>query len=313
MHNMQFFIQDNTIFYPNVTDYDLGETFLCGQAFRFDEYDGGFKGFIGKQLCHITLTCDNNADIADCKTCTADADSAVGADNTKGTAQAQKGGTLAVKLLHTQPTEELAQKIGEFLSLDMDYTALKKQFSQDETVAKAIQFAPGIRVLNQDFFETLITFIISQNNNIPRIKQLCDRLGQNYGTKVGDSFAFPTAEQMKDITEQDFKDMKFGFRAKYLTDAVAKVLDGTIDETVVKSLPYEQAQKYLMQIKGVGPKVADCVLLFSCRQYESFPKDVWIKKAMAQLFPKGFPDCCKGYEGIAQQYIFHYARFNLKD
>ena len=186
-------------------------------------------------------------------------------------------------------------------------------YNSEKTVAKAIEFAPGIRVLNQDFFETLITFIISQNNNIPRIKQLCDRLGERYGTKVGESWAFPTAEQMKDITEQDYKDMKFGFRAKYLADAVAKVLDGTIDEKVVKSLSYKEAQEYLMQIKGVGPKVADCVLLFSCRQYESFPKDVWIKKAMAQLFPNGFPQCCKGYEGIAQQYIFHYARFNLKD
>ena len=276
---MQYTIADKKILYTNVTDYDLAQTFLCGQAFRFDEYEGGFRGFIEKQLCQITL----------------------------------EDTTLAVELVYGAPTDDLAVKIGEFLSLDMDYTALKKQFSQDETVAKAIEFAPGIRVLNQDFFETLITFIISQNNNIPRIKQLCDRLGERYGTKVGESWAFPTAEQMKDITEQDYKDMKFGFRAKYLADAVAKVLDGTIDEKVVKSLSYKEAQEYLMQMKGVGPKVADCVLLFSCRQYESFPKDVWIKKAMAQLFPNGFPQCCKGYEGIAQQYIFHYARFNLKD
>ena len=276
---MQYTIKDKKILYTNVTDYDLAQTFLCGQAFRFDEYEGGFRGFIEKQLCQVTL----------------------------------EGTTIAVELVYGTPTDDLAVKIGEFLSLDMDYTALKKQFSQDETVAKAIEFAPGIRVLNQDFFETLITFIISQNNNIPRIKQLCDRLGERYGTKVGESWAFPTAEQMKDITEQDYKEMKFGFRAKYLADAVAKVLDGTIDEKVVKSLSYKEAQEYLMQIKGVGPKVADCVLLFSCRQYESFPKDVWIKKAMAQLFPNGFPQCCKGYEGIAQQYIFHYARFNLKD
>ena len=299
---MQFTIQDNVILYHNITDYDLAETFLCGQAFRFDEYEGGFKGFIEKQLCHITLTCTDTGEGnmgygCDCSTDKTDSDA--------------NGATLAVKLLTAQPTPQLAEKIGAFLSLDMDYTALKKQFSQDETVAKAMEFAPGIRVLNQDFFETLITFIISQNNNIPRIKQLCDRLSENYGTKVGENYAFPTAQQMKNITEQDYKDMKFGFRAKYLTDAVAKVLSGEIDETTVKSLPYEEAQKYLMQIKGVGPKVADCVLLFSCRQYESFPKDVWIKKAMAQLFPDGFPACCKGYEGIAQQYIFHYARHML--
>ncbi len=282
---MQYIIQDNKILYTNVTDYDLAQTFLCGQAFRFDEKDGGFIGFIEKQLCYITLTGQN-------ENCTAPA-------------------TLTVELVYGTPTEEIAEKIGCFLSLDMDYTSLKNQFRQDETVAKAIEFAPGIRVLNQDFFETLITFIISQNNNIPRIKQLCDRISERYGTKVGDTYAFPTAEQMRDITEEDYKEMKFGFRAKYLADAVAKVLSGEIEEKTVKSLSYADAQKYLMQIKGVGPKVADCVLLFSCRQYESFPKDVWIKKAMEQLFPNGIPDCCKGYEGIAQQYIFHYARHTL--
>lgn len=289
MQKIHYTIQDNKILYRHFGDYHLAQTFQCGQAFRFDEYKAGFKGFIEKQLCYITL--DSG---------TADSEGCCGDD-----------AVLAVELLHTEPTDELAVKIGEFLSLDTDYTTLKKRFAQNETLAKAIDFAPGIRVLNQDFFETLITFIISQNNNIPRIKQLCDRISHNYGTKVGDTWAFPTAGQMKDITEQDYKDMKFGFRAKYLTDAVAKVLDGTIDEATVKSLSYEDAQKYLMQIKGVGPKVADCVLLFSCRQYRSFPKDVWIKKAMAQLFPEGIPKEAEGFEGIAQQYIFHYARHTL--
>lgn len=290
MQKIQYEIKDNKILYKNFGDYHLAQTFLCGQAFRFDEYRDGFKGFVEKQLCYITLDSDSSAE---------------GICGEKA--------VMTVELLHTQPTDDLAVKIGQFLSLDTDYTALKKRFAQNETLAKAIDFAPGIRVLNQDFFETLITFIISQNNNIPRIKQLCDRLSERYGTKVGDTYAFPTAQQMKDITEQDYKDMKFGFRAKYLADAVAKVLSVEISEAVVKSLSYEEAQKYLMQIKGVGPKVADCVLLFSCRQWRSFPKDVWIKKAMAQLFPDGIPKEAEGYEGIAQQYIFHYARFNLKD
>ena len=280
MQKIDYTICDKKILYKNFGDYDLAQTFLCGQAFRFDPYKDGFKGFICKQLCYITMPA---ADV------------------------------ISVELLYDTPTDELAVQIGGFLSLGMGYTALKARFAQDETLAKAISFAPGIRVLNQDFFETLITFIISQNNNIPRIKKLCDALGERYGTRVGDSFAFPTAQQLKDVTEQEYKDMKFGFRAKYLADAVQKVLCGQIEENTVKAMPYEQAQQYLMQIKGVGPKVADCVLLFSCRQYRSFPKDVWIKKAMAQLFPSGIPRQAQGYEGIAQQYIFHYARFNLKD
>ena len=293
MNNIQFILNTDKIVYKNIGDYHLADTFECGQAFRFDPYMDGYKGFIEKQLCHITIRNEKGTAIP----------SSVGVDNA----------VMEVRFFHTQPTEDLAVKTAQFLALDTDYSALKKQFAQNETMAEAIKFAPGIRVLNQDFFETLITFIISQNNNIPRIKQLCDRISEHYGTKVGDTCAFPTAEQMADITEQDYKDMKFGFRAKYLADAVAKVLDGTISEETVKSLTYEEAQKYLMQIKGVGPKVADCVLLFSCRQYRSFPKDVWIKKAMAQLFPNGIPKEIEGYEGIAQQYIFHFARFNLKD
>ncbi|MBQ9845526.1 MAG: DNA glycosylase [Oscillospiraceae bacterium] len=291
MNNIQFVLNTDKIIYTSVGDYNLADTFECGQAFRFDPYNGGYRGFIEKQLCHITLQNENGQNVPAVK----DGENA----------------TLTVQLMHTLPTESEAIKIGQFLSLDTDYTALKKQFAENEIMAKAIEFAPGIRVLNQDFFETLITFIISQNNNIPRIKQLCDRISEKYGTKVGDTCAFPTAEQMRCITEQDYKDMKFGFRAKYLADAVAKVLNGEVDEAVVKSLSYEDAQEYLMQIKGVGPKVADCVLLFSCRQYRSFPKDVWIKKAMAQLFPDGIPKEIEGYEGIAQQYIFHYARHTL--
>ena len=291
MNNIQFILNTDKIVYKNIGDYHLADTFECGQAFRFDPYMDGYKGFIEKQLCHITIRDEQG--------------------NTLPSATDGDNAVMEVRFSHTQPTEDLAVKTAQFLALDTDYSALKKQFAQNETMAEAIKFAPGIRVLNQDFFETLITFIISQNNNIPRIKQLCDRISENYGTKVGDTFAFPTAEQMRDITEQDYKDMKFGFRAKYLADAVAKVLDGTIDEATVKSLSYEDAQKYLMQIKGVGPKVADCVLLFSCRQYRSFPKDVWIKKAMAQLFPNGIPKEIEGYEGIAQQYIFHFARHTL--
>ncbi|MBR5252120.1 MAG: DNA-3-methyladenine glycosylase 2 family protein [Oscillospiraceae bacterium] len=276
---MQYDIQNNSIIYRNVTDYDLHQTFLCGQAFRFDEYRDGFKGFIGSHLCYITLCGEN----------------------------------LTVEFFYGKPTDTDAVAIGQFLSLDMDYAALKKQFAQDEKLAAAMEFAPGIRVLNQNFFETLITFIISQNNNIPRIKKLCDALSERYGTQVGDSFAFPTAQQLAQVTQEDYREMRFGFRAKYLADAVAKVLDGTINEGTVKSLDYPAAQQYLMQISGVGPKVADCVLLFSCRQYSSVPKDVWIKRAIATLYPDGFPDCCAGYEGIAQQYIFHWARHNLKE
>ena len=174
MNNIQFILNTDKIVYKNIGDYHLADTFECGQAFRFDPYMDGYKGFIEKQLCHITIRDEKGTAIP----------SSVGVDNA----------VMEVRFFHTQPTEDLAVKTAQFLALDTDYTALKKQFAQNETMAEAIKFAPGIRVLNQDFFETLITFIISQNNNIPRIKQLCDRISENYGTKVGDTFAFPTSE-----------------------------------------------------------------------------------------------------------------------
>lgn len=275
---MEYLIQNNTVIFKNVMPYNLYDTFNCGQTFRFDSFKEGFKGFIYNMLCYIKI---ENQD-------------------------------MYVEVLNGTPSDKDAAVIGHFMALDMDYAALQKQFCQDPVLKKAVEFAPGIRVLNQDFFQMLITFIISQNNNIPRIKKLCDLLGEKYGSKVGESYVFPTAAQMKDITEQDFKDMKFGFRAKYLCDAVEKVNSGFISEETIKQLSYKDAAKYLMQIKGVGPKVADCILLFGCARYESFPKDVWINRAMEILFPDGLDEKYDEYKGIAQQYIFHYARFNLK-
>ena len=125
-------------------------------------------------------------------------------------------------------------------------------------------------------------------------------------------YAFPTPQQLADVTIEQYSELRMGFRAKYVYDAVQKILSGQVSEEAVKNMAYADAQKHLMQIKGVGPKVADCVLLFSCEKWESFPKDVWINRAMEQLFPDGLPRCVEGLEGIAQQYIFHYARFNLE-
>ena len=268
-----------TLIFEGMEDYDLEATFNCGQCFRWDSWQDGWRGFAGPYLCHICM----------------------------------EGDALTVhSLTPVDNMDDFAGFMLHYLSLDADYAAMKQQFSQDETMKKAIEFSPGIWVLNQPFFETLLTFIISRNNNIPRIKKIVDAMAQAYGTKTGDVYAFPTVQQLKDVTVEEYAELRMGFRAKYIYDAVQKVLSGEISEETVKSLPYRQAQKYLMQVKGVGPKVADCVLLFSCEKEESFPKDVWINRALEQLFPQGLPQCIKGKEGIAQQYIFHYARFNLE-
>lgn len=275
---MRYKITEKTVVFEGVTDLDLEATFNCGQCFRWDKKGDGWHSVAGGYYIYMYM----------------------------------KGDTLYAESPSAENMEEFAKFIIHYMSLDVDYAALKKQFSQDEVMKKAIEFAPGIRVLNQPFFETLLTFIISRNNNIPRIKKIVDAMAQTYGTKVCDMYAFPTARQLKGVTVEQYSLLKMGFRSKYIFDAVEKTLSGEIDGEMIKSMLYEDAKKYIMKVKGVGPKVADCVLLFSCEKQESFPKDVWINRAMRQMFPGGLPDCIKGKEGIAQQYIFQYARFNLE-
>jgi N-glycosylase/DNA lyase len=113
---------------------------------------------------------------------------------------------------------------------------------------------------------------------------------------------------MKDETVESLGYLRSGFRAKYLVDAVSKVLSGEIELKTVRNMPLDEARQKLMTIKGVGPKVADCALLFGFYRTDAFPKDVWVKRVMAQWYPAGLPECTKGIEGIAQQYLFHYIR-----
>ncbi len=275
---MLYNIQNNTVVFPRRSRMELGATFNCGQCFRWDEYEKGYRGIAGPYPRYTWQDEENiYAELL------------------------QEGGDM----------EKFARYMHHYLSLDVDYDGLKELFSVDPVMEKAIAFAPGIRVMNQPFFETLLTFIISRNNNIPRIKKIVDAMAQKYGTKVGDMYAFPTPRQLRDVSIEEYNELRMGFRSKYIFDRVGKILSGEVDGEKIKDMPYPEAKKYLMQIKGVGPKVADCVLLFGCEKQEAFPKDVWINRALEQLFPDGLPQCIEGKEGIAQQFIFQYARFNL--
>ncbi len=276
---MKYTITNNTVAFYDCADWDRHQTFNCGQCFRWDSWRDGWRGFAGIYPCYLYKKDEN----------------------------------IYVQLLYGKyDMNTFAEYILHYLALDTDYIRLKQQFSRDKTMKKAIEYSPGIRVLNQPFFETLLTFIISRNNNIPRIKKIVDAMSEKYGTKVGDMCAFPTVGQLRDVTIEEYNELRMGFRSKYIFDAVQKVLSGDIKEETIKQMDYPTAHKYLIQIKGVGPKVADCVLLFGCEKQEAFPKDVHINRALRQMFPKGLPECIKGKEGIAQQYIFQYARFNLE-
>jgi N-glycosylase/DNA lyase len=196
-----------------------------------------------------------------------------------------------------------------YFDLSRDYSAIKLFLSQDETLAKAIEFSPGLRLIRQQPWEALCSFIISQNNNIPRIKGIISRMCECFGEPIGNGvFAFPTPQRLAQCSEQDFAPLRSGFRAGYILDAAKKVASGEVCLDAISVMPLEKARAALMSIRGVGPKVAECALLYGCGRVECFPVDVWIKRVLACLYPQGFPQQFWEFAGIAQQYLFHYAR-----
>lgn len=199
-----------------------------------------------------------------------------------------------------------------YFDLGTDYGKIRKELSELHPILKdAQQYAPGIRILKQEPWEALCSFIISQNNNIPRIKGIITRLCKNFGNSIGNGdYTFPTAEVLSKYTVDDLAVLRSGFRAKYIIDASLKVTNGEIDLENICTLSTEQARDELIKIKGVGPKVADCTMLYGMGKTDCFPLDVWMKRAMRVLFPNLTPQSFGKNAGVAQQYIFHYSRMN---
>lgn len=258
----------------NNSNFDLKQTFLCGQCFRWKETENGsFSGVArGKRL-----TLSESAD-----------------------------GIVIEGIAESELPEWRS-----YFDLDTDYSEYIRRFSADKTLKAACEVSSGIRILRQEPFETLISFIISQNNNIPRISGIIGRLCESFGEDIGGGdFAFPTAEKLRGVEPEDLAPLRAGFRAKYIADAVNRVNSGEIDFEEIDALPLESARETLKKIVGVGDKVADCVLLFAFHKLDAFPKDVWVKRLMAEFYPDGLPECTKGAEGVAQQYLFDYVRNN---
>lgn len=205
-----------------------------------------------------------------------------------------------------------------YLDLETDYSNIKDTIiSCDSRIAKAVSYGYGIRILNQNMFETLISFIISQNNNIPRIKKCIEALCKKYGKKIGEYngdiyFSFPTPEELSIATEQELSDMKFGYRSKYIIESVEQFIKRGNPKS------YEEVLSYT----GVGPKVANCMMLFGVHKTDSFPIDTWVKHIMNDMYGfdekniKGMQEFAKKnygkYAGYAQQYLFYFYRDNGK-
>ena len=253
--------------------FDIRQTLLCGQCFRWKELpDGSFEGIVRGKYAVI--------------------------------AQLSDGAELRGIDESDIPMWE------EYFDLATDYTAIKRRLAADDTLRKACECSSGIRILRQEPFETLISFIISQNNNIPRIAGIISRLCEGFGEKIEGGYSFPALNQLEGITPDDLAPLRAGFRAKYICDAVNRLSRGEISFEQIDELPLEPARNELKKILGVGDKVADCVLLFAFHKLDAFPKDVWVKRLMAQFYPEGLPECAKGIEGAAQQYLFDYVRNN---
>ncbi len=262
-------------------DFSVAKTFDCGQCFRFDPVDGSkfeseFSGVAyGK---HISFAEDSG------------------------------------KLYVCGATEKEFFSLWEkYLGLDVDYAAINSDIlsrSDSPALREAIEYGKGIRILRQEPWETVCSFIISQNNNIPRIKKIIAAMSEKYGEHIsGGHFAFPTPDALVEAGVDGLFELKTGFRAKYIFDAASKVAGGELD---LASLTGETSDcvKTLCGVKGIGPKVALCSLLFGFAKYDAFPVDVWIRRVMEKYFREGFtPSELGPYAGIAQQYLFYYERY----
>ena len=194
----------------------------------------------------------------------------------------------------------------DYFDLGRSYDELRLQYDSDLTLKKAIAHSPGLRLMRQDPWETLITFILSQNSNIPRIKGMVSRLCEGFGELLPNGgYTFPQAEALIDA---DLSDIKSGYRVDYIKDAARRVSEGRLDLEKLKLASSEELRVALLEVHGVGPKVADCVMLFGFGRVECFPLDVWMKRVMADYYPNGFPENLLDTAGIAQQFLFHYIR-----
>lgn len=200
-----------------------------------------------------------------------------------------------------------------YFDLGRDYSKIVKSLQAFPEVASAAVFGKGIRILNQELFENTVSFIISANNNIKRIQAIIERLCTAAGEDKGDYFAFPTREAMLRLSRDDFADMGMGYRADYMYSAVRTFPD--VEKDIISANSGEEARKYLMMIKGVGEKVANCISLFALKHTRSYPVDTWIFKANStpqlntpQKVQRHFLERYGELAGYAQQYVFYAAR-----
>lgn len=265
-------------------NYDISQIFDCGQTFRFDtDGEGIVRGIARGRSLTLVQT------------------------------------EPSTVLIRDMSAEEFEGGWRDYLAIDDSYgdirSAILRSCGDDPTMTAAMKRGSGIRILHQPAWETLCSFIVSQNNNIPRIKGIIGRLSARFGEQIAeDAWSFPTAESLASAGTDAIFACGTGFRAKYITDAAEKVASGELCLDTVRALPTAEAAAELCRIKGVGPKVAACSLLFGFGKTDAFPIDVWVKRVLAKYYPADFDPACFGkYAGLAQQYLFYYERYEGGD
>lgn len=272
------------MFTLNQKSFSLKNTFENGQCFRFYKDGAGYSGVALSRFIHLE----------------------------------EENGNIFVSGIEK---DEFERQFADYFDLNADYGKITDTFPKEENLLKAIEYGRGMKILKQEPWEATVSFIISQNNNITRIKNTVKKLAEKYGNDIGNgNFAFPTAEELKDVKAEDYSLIGCGYRSDYLENTVKSYLDGKIDFDYLSSCGYLSAREKLLAFKGIGPKVADCIALFGLHYTEAYPVDTWVKKVTETLFLKHsatnkeieeFARNAFGkYAGLAQQYLFYYAREN---
>ena len=282
-----------------IDSFELKDIFECGQCFRWNKEDNGsYTGVTSK--CVINVEKVKSKIIFDAKPFSKMSDA------------------------------DIKKHIAYYFDLDRDYSKLRKKIaSVDDNLKVATKYGKGIRILNQEPWETIISFIISANNNIPRIKGIIERMSEKYGKKIVFNnktyYSFPTPKELSKATVEDLRKLGLGFRDKRIYETTKLIASGEVDLKKLFKLNTTDARDELLDLQGVGPKVADCILLFSdLKRFDVFPIDVWVRRVMNELYihnkdenkvskkeiEKIANEKFGDYKGLAQQYLFYWKREN---
>lgn len=272
---MQITMQDNQLFVTGSSRFSARQTFTCGQCFRWTEQpDGSYLGIVRSIPARVS-----------------DQDGA---------------------LVLSSDEQQFSQLWRDYFDCDTDYAAICDSFAVDAFTAAAADFGRGIRILQQEPWEALCTFILSQCNNIPRITgivdRLCTLLGEPISFEQQTLHAFPSPEQLASCTPEDLASLRAGYRTPYLIAAAQAVCSGAVDFSALSRMDTDTARREIMQLRGVGRKVADCFLLFGLHKLDAFPVDTWMKKAAAYYSGDMKRFINSPYAGVYQQYFFFYTR-----